>query len=134
MRKDNYYLKVLLFLLLSIFSCSKKSDPVATTGCIFTFQGASYTLPTITCGVFNGVQSVTATNTTQSQEIDLLSETGNQRITFIKLVSDLNSYYSSGLATPPTITISGLTWTFSGMVENTNGDSGTISGKCTCTN
>lgn len=134
MRKGRLYATGSLVLLLLIFSCSKKSDPVPTTGCNFTFQGAGYILPTITCGEFNGVQSVTATNATETQEITLLSETGNQRISFAKSVTDLTSYYSSGFGAPPTITISGQTWTFSGIIENTNGDSGTISGKCTCTN
>lgn len=133
MRKGNYYSKGLLFLVLAVFACSKTSDP-ATTGCSFTFQGGSYSLPTATCDVFNGTPSATATNSTQTQEISLLAETGNHRISFVKSVADLNSYYSSALASPATITISGQTWTFSGTLENGNGDSGNISGKCTCPN
>ena len=119
-----------LFFLVLAFSCSKDPEP-APVGCSFTFKGASFSLSEIAC---DGTLSVSAANAEVSQELTLMN---SDILKFISLVAstDPDSYYSSLLiSTPPTITIAGKIWTFSGTVVNGSGDAGSLSGSCTCSN
>ena len=119
-----------LFFLVLAFSCSKDPEP-APVGCSFTFKGASFSLSEIAC---DGTLSVSAANAEVSQELTLIN---SDTLKFISLVAspDPDSYYSSLLiSTPPTITIAGKIWTFSGTVVNGSGDAGSLSGSCTCSN
>ncbi|MDZ4714901.1 MAG: hypothetical protein SH819_05470 [Cytophagales bacterium] len=126
---------VLVILVVLGVSCSKTATVTPTKGCNITFKGKPLNLPDVSCDEFQpGEFSVTATNAPGEQELTLLKNSSRQTINFV-LSGDPSSFYSTTFsATPPTVTVSGLVWTFSGAVENGSGDSGSISGTCTCPN
>ncbi len=120
--------------------CSK-SDSASTPagGCTFTFKGTSYSLPISVCvaaGGINGEPTNTAANEAGTQTLVMAQGGGDEFVSFAIIVSDPNSYYYSNLpGGTQTITISDKTWNFSGTLVNglDETDTGTISGKCTCT-
>lgn len=115
-------------------SCSKSEEPAPVVGCTVTFKGKPVTLPDLVCEEFQGVPSVTATNLPGEQELILQKSDAIQSISFV-ISGDANSQYRSTFTTvEPTVTISGKTWTFNGTVANDVGDTGAISGTCTCPN
>ena len=119
-----------LFFLLLALSCSKDKEP-APVGCSFTFKGSSFSLLSLGC---DGTFSVSAANDELSQELTLINSDTLKSISLV-VSPDPESYYSSILvSTPPTITIAGKIWTFSGTIVNGTGDSGAVSGSCTCAN
>ena len=115
-------------------SCSKSADPAPTVGCNVTFKGIKVTLLDLICGTSLGNPSVNATNLPQEQELGLINSDALKSISFVTS-GDPDSYYSSTfVGTAPTITVSGMTWTFSGTLANSTGDPGAITGTCTCAN
>lgn len=124
-----------LFLLGASLSCSKSEDPAPTVGCEVTFKGIKVSLLDLICGTSLGYPSVNATNLPAEQELGLINgDAALQSISFVTS-GDPDSYYSSTFSSsPPSITVSGKTWTFSGTLTNSTGDSGAISGTCTCAN
>lgn len=123
--------------------CSK-SDSASTPagGCTFTFKGTSYSLSASVCGTdaSSGLKTNGSVNSTGSQLLTLTEGSGGvgTGIVFAIVVSDPNTTYESFntlAGGTSTITISDKTWNFSGTLVNAidETDTGTISGKCTCT-
>ena len=122
------------FLLLLVDGC-KKDDPVPP--CKFSFKGTAYNLAIATCEESSGEMYLYGQDATSnpSRQLTIIkgTTTATDQLQFILIMSDLDTYYTTvNNASTPTITISGKTWTFSGTVENTSGDTGDITGTCTC--
>ena len=119
---------------LLLVNCSKSTDPASSAAnCTFTFKGTTYSMAGPVCITLGTDQELNAGNGTSGQVLGLNKSGSSNEINFSTNASDLNALYDSNLAgINPTITVSGKVWTFSGTLENSNGDSGTISGTCTC--
>lgn len=135
MNKVGKVSSVFLFLVMLGFSCSKTETPAPVVGCTVTFKGKQVQLPDISCDEFQpGSLTVSGTNLPNEQELTLIKSDAIQAVNFV-ISADPDSFYSSTFSgSTPTITIAGKTWTFSGVIENGNGDSGSISGTCNCPN
>lgn len=132
MKQNSFFLMVIVILI--GLSCSKSDDPASAKGCQVTFKSTNVSLPDLVCTEISGSPSASATNLPGEQELALVNGATIKNISFV-VSGDPDSYYSSTFAsTPPTITIDGKKWTFSGTLVNNLGDSGTISGTCTCSN
>jgi hypothetical protein len=132
-RLGRFFVGSMVFLAMAV-ACSKDEEPTPTVGCTVTFKGSTVALPDIVCEDFQGLPSVVATNLPGEQELILQKNDSIQTISFV-VSGDADSNYRSLFATtPPTVTISGKTWTFSGTLVNNTGDTGSITGTCTCSN
>lgn len=133
MKKVGWTVSTWLVLVVIGFSCGSSVAPAPVKGCTVVFKGKAVNLPNITCDEFQpGELSVTGTNVPEEQEINLVKSDSVQTINFFVSLDPGSRYSSTFSNSPSTITISGKTWTFSGVVENGSGDSGNISGTCNC--
>ena len=111
---------VMIFCIIAFaLSCGKSSDPKAATGCNFTFKGKNYSIATAGCdkgtiSAYNGTWLITMIPSDGSIGFD-----------------DGTSTTSTYVATT-TLIKNGSTVSFNTTVTNNDGDSGVISGKCTC--
>lgn len=119
--------------------CSKDDDAASTTptgGCSFTFKGTAYTLAISVCDFSPGGNLNSATNLTANQLLSLNEGSGATDgivLSLDALGTSPDPYSSFNSGGSHSISISGSKWTFSGTLVNDNGDSGAISGTCTCT-
>lgn len=116
--------------------CSTESV-VPQLGCSFTFKGSSYSLPISVCGDNDTAGGqVNSSTTVGAGELLVLTKGGaTDGIVFTTHAMGTTPivYNSFNLSGTYTISISGTKWTFSGNLTNDTGDSGAISGSCTCT-
>lgn len=135
MKNVGWTVSIWLVLVMIGFSCGSSSAPAPVKGCTVVFKGKAVNLPNITCDEFKpGEFSVASTNEPLEQEVNLVKSDTLQTIVFFVSLDPGSRYSSTFSNSPSTVTISGKTWTFNGVVENGSGDSGSISGTCNCPN
>lgn len=103
---------------------------VSSGSCSVTFKSTSYSLPIVSCFSSGTSEGASGTNA-NSQSVTLSRDTSDptqKSIIFIPTAGG-GSYVSTPT---PTISVSGKVWTFSGAMMNGSGDTGNISGTCTC--
>jgi hypothetical protein len=122
-----------LILLILAIACGSEEEN-SSMACSFSFDGINYVHDFATCGFSGATEILTSTNGAGTQLITIAKGGGiDDAIIFSPSVGSVPVYHSSS---PPTITISGKKWTFSGAMENvdTGAAAGDISGNCTCQN
>lgn len=130
-------IKAYLLIILVAIGCGK-DNATPSTSCSVTFKGTTYSLLPLTCTTIGTTETLQAAGSDGSSlAITKDSDLPDGNTIIFDTDSgggSLTTEYtvSVPLGNTPTISVSGNKWTFSGTAKNSSGDTGEISGSCTC--